>query len=240
MFRFGNKCRRIRRLLSDRIDASLPDRVEKKVLAHLDSCRECREEYAFYQELKKAASHIDIVSPPLYLWDRVAISLEDHPWGEEESIPTRKRERVSRALTGKINFAGAILSLALVAVLSLTPGGTFNNSASVYRSMAYQDVGNRDMEYISLFMMTNRDRFPDAVREHYLGHMEGLNQRIKTIKSALERFSQNNHIKAQLAMAYRQKIELYEQMGLKHEGGGGKALPGDFAGDDFLRGGRYE
>jgi hypothetical protein len=29
-------------------------------------------------------------------------------------------------------------------------------------------------------------------------------------------------------------------MGLKHEGGGGKALPGDFAGDDFLRGGRYE
>ncbi len=240
MFRFGNKCRRIRRLLSDRIDTSLPARVEKKVMAHLDSCRECREEYALYKELKEAASHIDTVSPPLYLWDRVAISLEDHPWGEEESIPLRHRERAGRALTGKINFAGAILSLALVAVLSLTPGGAFNNSGSVYRSMAYQDIGNRDMEYISLFMMTNRDRFPNAVREHYLGHMEGLNQKIKKIKSALERFPQNNHIKAQLAMAYRKKIELYGQMGLKHEGGGGKALPGDFAGDDFLRGGRYE
>jgi len=70
--------------------------------------------------------------------------------------------------------------------------------------------------------------------------MEGLNQKIKTIKSALEHYPQNSHIKAQLALAYRQKIELYAEIGLAHASGGGASLHDGIMGGDFPRGHHYD
>lgn len=240
MLALGNKCHRIRRLLSDRIDAPLSDRAEKKVMAHLESCSDCREEFAFYEELKETAASLDKISPPPYLWERISVGLDEHPWGDEEIIRPEPRGFGGRSLTGKINFAGAVLSLVLIAVLSLSPGGASHESGAVYQSAAGRNTPSSDIEYVSLYLMANQNRFPSEVRDYYLGHIEGLNQKINTIKSALDRYPQNNHIKAQLAMVYKQKIELYTSMGLSHERGGGTSLPGDFSGDSFPRGGCYD
>ncbi len=236
---FGKKCNRIRRLLSDRLDSPLSDRAEEKVMAHLESCSECRKEFEFYQELKETALSIEKAPAPPYLWERISVSLDEHPWGEDERIPSRNRFAI-RSLNGKLNLAGAMLSLMLVAVLSLSPGGASHESGPVYQSSIHGGRVNRDIEYVSLYLMANQDKFPSEVRDYYLGQIGGLNQRIKTIKTALERYPQNNHIKAQLAIVYRQKIELYGKLGLSHKSGGGSNLSGDFSGENYFGGGRYE
>jgi hypothetical protein len=242
MFGKGRKCRHIRRLLSDRVDAPLSASAESRVTAHLAICPECRKEFAFYQDLKDAAAQMENVPSPAYLWERIAIGLDEHPWGEEERVPPALPGLggiANRALEGKINFAGAVLSLVLVAVLTLSPGGISHETGNLYRSSTAGEDAGRGVEYVSLYLMANQDRFPTEVRSHYLGHMEGLNQKIKTIKSALERYPQNKHIKAQLAMAYQQKIDLYGRMGLSHKGGGTTASD-ELSGDCTLRGGCYE
>lgn len=239
MFGLGDKCRRIRRLLSDRVDGPLSARVEKKVDDHLENCADCREEYAFYRELKSSAAQMERVSPPPYLWERIAVDIDEHPWGEEEAASPKVNGAAAKNLTGKINWAGAILSMALIAVLSLSPGGVSHESRLTHRSTVPGGI-YRDMRYISLYLMANQDKFPAQVRDYYLNHMEGLNQKIETIKSVLERYPQNNHIKAQLAMAYRQKIELYEEIGLAHARGGGLNRFEGAPGNESRRGGRYE
>jgi len=239
MFGLGNKCRRIRRLLSDRVDSPLSARAGRRVDSHLENCSECREEYAFYRELKESAARAEKVAPPPYVWERIAVAIDEHPWGEDETLSPELSIPAGKNLTGKINWAGAVLSMALVAVLSLSPGGVSHESRLTHRSTAPGGI-SRDMEYVSLYLMANQDKFPVQVRDHYLSHMEGLNQKIETIKSALERYPQNNHIKAQLAMAYRQKIELYEEMGLARARSGGSAPVEGASGDESHRGGRYE
>lgn len=242
MFGKGNKCRHIRRLLSDRVDAPLAASEERRVKTHLAICPECREEFDFYQELKETAARMENVAPPAHLWERINIALDEHPWGEEEKIPPPRpgfRWSPSRALSGRINLAGAVLSLILVAALALSPGGISREARNVHQMSATVKDAQPGVEYISLYLMANRDRFPTEVRSYYLEHMEGLNQKIKTIKSALERYPQNTHIKAQLAMAYRQKIELYGEMGLSHDGGG-NTVTSELSGDCTRRGGRYE
>jgi hypothetical protein len=113
-------------------------------------------------------------------------------------------------------------------------------SRAVSYSAADKYGRSGDLEYVSIYMMANQDKFPSEVRDYYLGQIEGLNKKIKTIKSALERYPKNQHINAQLAMTYKQKIDLYSQMGLLHNGGGGPTLPGDFSGNALLRGGCHE
>jgi hypothetical protein len=240
MFGFGDKCHRIRRYLSDRTDTPLPTRIEKKVQDHLAKCQECRSEFSFYQELKEAAATLENVTPPTYLWERIEVGLDEHPWGEEEVCPSGLASMAGKTLVGKINFAGAMLSLILIAALSHSPNGITRESRAVHSPHVIQNYDASNLEYVSLYLMTNRDRFPSEVRDHYLGYIEGLNKKIKTIKSALERYPQNQHIMAQLAMTYKQKIELYEKIGLSRKGGGGAALSGDFSGNELLGGGCYE
>jgi hypothetical protein len=240
MFVFKDKCHRIRRLLSERADGPLSTKAEKKVRTHLEKCRECREEFAFYQELKEVAANLHNVPPPQYLWERIAVGLDEHPWGEEEVRPSNPGWAPGWALNRKINFAGAVLSLILIAALSFSPEEISQESRAVYSSPVSQRNQATDLGYVSLYLMTNRDKFPAEVREHYLGHIEGLNKKIWTIKSALERYPQNKHIMAQLAMTYRQKIKLYEEMGLSHKGGGGTALSGNFSDNELLGGSCYE
>jgi hypothetical protein len=237
MFWSRNRCPNIQRLLSGRVDEPLSARAEKRVQAHLSKCPECRETLAFFEELKNTAGDLETMAPPLYLWERISVELDEHPWGDEETAPVQSNISGSRAMTRRINFAGALLSLILVASLSLIPGGVSHESRAVHSSVLGNNGNSDDLEYVSLYLMANQNRFPAEVRHYYLNQMEGLNRKIKTIKSALELYPQNHNIKAQLAYVYRQKIELYEKLGISL--GGGSAAR-DFPGDELMRGGGYE
>jgi hypothetical protein len=237
MFWSRNKCPNIQRLLSGRVDEPLSTRAERRVQAHLSKCSECRETLTFFEELKTKAADLETTAPPFYLWERISVELDEHPWGDEETTPSQSNCRGSRAMTRRINFAGALLSLILVASLSLIPGGVSHESRAMHHSVLGHNGNSDDFEYVSLYLMANQNRFPMEVRNYYLGQMEGLNQKIKTIKTALELYPQNHNIKAQLAYVYRQKIELYEKLGLSL--GGGSAAR-DFPSDELTRGGGYE
>jgi len=212
MMGFGNTCHRIRRLLSDRVDAPLAAINEKRVAAHLALCPDCRDEFEFYAQVKGAAAAIENVAPPAYLWDRISMRLDEHPWGEDNQ-PAEAGRSLMSILRGNIGYAGAALSIVLLAVFTLVPAGSLRPRDRVLNSLNNRSLRSPSIEYLSLYMMTNGDRFPAEVREYYVRQAEGLNQQIQTIKTVLVKFPHNRQIMAQLAMAYEQKIRLYHQLG---------------------------
>jgi len=236
---FGMSCRRIRRLLSDRLDNPLSLRDERKVTLHLASCADCRASDAFYRNLKEAAAHIENAPPPGYLWERVTVALDEHPWGEDTPYAGIRLPFPLSFLKGQMNYAGAILSLALIALFTFAPGTGGHDADRLTQSAASGEVSSPAMESVSLFLSVNSDRFPPERQEYYLNHMLGLEQKIQTIKSALVRHPHNRHIMAQLALAYEQKIGLYRELGLGSTRSGARAH-GDLVGDEIERDGRYE
>ena len=238
MFRFENRCNRIRRLLSDRMDAPLAARDEQRVQAHLIRCPACRREMAFYEEIKKTARALEAVNPPDYLWDRISVELEVDPWGGGEYSRGQSRWGLlpGFALAGKINFVGAVLSFMLIAVLCLLPGGDGEKGLANGTAVQAREM-DAHLEYLSLYMIANGDRYPSEVREYYLGQMEGLDQKIRMIKSALNRFPENHRIQAQLARAYQSKIDLYRRIGIANLEQ--QALPAS-GHRPFNHGGQYE
>jgi hypothetical protein len=234
-------CRRIRRLLSDRVDGALPPGKDRRVKLHLASCPDCREEFAFYQDLKRLAAESPAVTPPACLWERINLRIDEHPWGsgDDPVACIDRQSSVRRPITRVINYAGAVLSFVLISMLCLHSGNSVGTLGTPYAAAAHADRYDASVFYASLYMMADPDRFPTEVRNHYLGYIEGLDRKIETIKSALDRYPENRQIKAQLALAYKEKIQVYQQMGLTSFGeqavviGGG----GDY---DYKRGGFCE
>jgi hypothetical protein len=208
MFAFGSKCRRVKRLLSDRIDAPLSTKDEAVIRAHLAECRNCRKELTFYEHLKKSSHTLEPDTPPPYLWERISLKLDEHPWGDEDSP---SNNRISSAW--RINLAGVFTSCLLITFLCLLPGVKIEDNDYPAGGLARAEEFNSNIEYLSLYMMANGDMFPPEVRDYYLNQVQALDHKIKMIKSALDRFPENRRIKTQLATAYTHKIALYRHIG---------------------------
>lgn len=226
--------------MSERVDETLSARLEKKVQRHLRDCEDCRQEAAFYEEIKSTAAELDVFQPPDYLWERISLSIDEHPWGEKESSSDGFGFRLRSLLFGSINYTGAALTFALIAVLCFMPGSSSDKTTDTGASIRAEEV-DTDMTYISLYMMSHGDRFPYEVRDYYLNKLGTLDRQISTIKSALERFPNNRQVRQQLARAYGRKLKLYQQMGISVPMD--RHTVADQNGEfdrDMLRGRRYE
>jgi len=211
MLGFAYRCRHIRRLLSDRVDAPLSPRDEKRVAAHMEKCEDCRAEYEFYVDLKAAADGMELARPPAYLWERIAVQLDEHPWGEDQNRPGI-RGALAGFVNGSFGYVGAIVSVALILLIGGIPAGFQRQAANPYVPAAHATMLQSDLQNLSAFMIVNGDLFPAEVQDYYLRHAEGLDQQIRTIKSALAHYPNNRQIQAQLAIAYEQKIRLYREL----------------------------
>lgn len=236
---FGNAytCRRIRRLLSDRVDAPLSSGDERRVAAHLEKCESCRSEYAFYLDLKAAAGGLENVRPPAYLWERVAVQLDEHPWGEDQNRPG-VWAAMGGFLNGHFGLVGAVVSVVLILLIGGLPTGFKRQVPNPYVPAVHEQIWGSELQNLSAFMIANGDRFPVEVQDYYLRHVEGLDRQIRTIKSALARYPNNRQIQAQLAIAYGQKIRLYQEMESSTLRGG--HAPDGFTGEYDKRDHRYE
>ena len=106
------------------------------------------------------------------------------------------------------------MSIMLIVVLCLMPGGGIGENGSSEKSGLQAGEVDAHLEYLSLYMVANSDQFPTEVREYYLGQIEGLDQKIRMIKSALNRFPHNHRVQAQLARTYQRKLALYRNLGI--------------------------
>lgn len=240
MFGLGNTCERMRRLISDAVDEPLSRRQRKRLDAHLRQCQACREEAEFYANLKKAASTLDTVSPPTYLWERISLQIDEHPWGEgDRSARTNRLFALPRIWPRSVDIAGAVVTVALIALLCLIPDMSSDTGAPPSSRSVRAEEYKPDSAYLSLYMIAQGDRFPSQVRDYYLNQLDGLDTKIDMIKSTLKRFPNNRQVRAQLAKAYGQKIRLYRQMGVT-SGDDRVILNRLYSRFDFDRGGFYE
>ena len=216
MFRPYMKCNRVRRLISDGIDEPLSVRDEAKVQAHLAVCPDCRRELSFYNRIKKTASKLEAKTPPAYLWERISLELDEHPWGDEPDHDAGFWKKFLPGWGGfqEINLSSAVVSFLLIAFLCLFPGLDSINDEASPPTLAQASEYEADLSYLSLYMMANNDIFPNQVQEYYLAQFRALDGKIRMIKSALDRFPDNRRIRAQLALAYGHKLALYNRIGL--------------------------
>ncbi len=213
---FGGKCHRVKRLISAGIDDPLSNADEAKVLAHVAFCQDCREEMAFYNRLRKNLADLEMKQPPRYLWERISLQLDEHPWGSNAEGETNYAQKLVpgwSALRGT-NLSSIIVCCILIAFLCLFPGMEAIQTDSDVPESAQAGELDPNLEYLSLYMIANHDIFPDQVREYYLTQLESLEGKIKMIKAALDRFPGNRRIRAQLAMVYRHKLALYQHIGV--------------------------
>lgn len=209
-------CRRAKRLLSDSLDEPLPAGQESFVRKHLETCAECRAEARFYREIKEAAQSVDSQPVPGYVWERILLEVEEHSWGGE----TAEAEGAAKfwkkvSPVWRVNLGGAALCFLIISILSLLPMANTDKDASPSSDTAIaQDIDNRSVEFVTLYMLSRGDDFPPEVRDYFISRLTALNERIRTIKSALAQFPGNRDVLSQLALAYRGKLDLYREIGL--------------------------
>lgn len=222
----GCRCRRVLRLVSMGLDEPLMDRRQRKIEAHLAVCPACRAEAAFYRDIKEAAGRLDNGPAPDYIWDRIVLQTEEHPWGEGalESTVRKSKEYARRLVFGRLRPA-AVFAVGLILALSIALPSQMPGESEA-RPLTFVEAERTSTEYLSFILAMESDRFPVEVQDYYLSQLGALDQRIRTVKTALQRFPENRAIRAQLIAAYQQKITLYKRLQTVHYGIGRE----DFAG----------
>jgi hypothetical protein len=70
-------CKQIQELIQDHLDMSLPNERKKQLERHLDSCSECREEFARYRKILDILETEEQIEPPKNFVSRVMNSLPE-------------------------------------------------------------------------------------------------------------------------------------------------------------------
>ena len=212
------KCKRFTRLISDGMDNPLTRRQQKQLDAHLAKCPKCAEKAAFYSDLQNLAGTLETHRAPDYLWERINIRLEEHPWGDDEHDPQPAFnfwQGINK--TWRLNLSGAAL-----ACLTIFIFGLISHPRAVPAHFQPSDPEqvveySSSVDYLSLFMMLRNDTFPDEKREFYLNQLTALEQNIRMIEETRQRFPQNRRVQAELASAYEKKFIIYCQLGFGAE-----------------------
>lgn len=200
------------RLVSEGLDEPPTSPRRKKTEAHLARCPRCRAEAAFYRELKDAAAGMDHHPAPTYIWERIELEIAEHPWGEGMTAAARIRRR----LFGWPRPAAVALAGLLVILSIVMPNQMPNRSQA--RPLTFVEAERTSTAYLSFLLAMERDRFPVEVQDFYLNQLGALDQRIRTVESAMRRFPGNRAIRQQLISAYQQKITLYKRLQTVHYG----------------------
>ena len=71
-------CQAADEALDSILDGEVPLETRREVLAHLEACAVCREEWAYRQLLRRAIRQGgDAVDPPAHLWERIGARLDE-------------------------------------------------------------------------------------------------------------------------------------------------------------------
>jgi hypothetical protein len=211
-------CRSVLRLISAGLDEPLTPRQQRKTEAHLARCPECRAEAAFYRNLKEAAETMENRSAPTYIWERIALETEEHPWGEGagKSAGLFSQWPVCRLLFGRLRPAAIVAAVLMTALSVIMPNQMPGESEA--RPLTFVEAERTSTAYLSFMLALESDHFPAEVQDYYLSQLGALDQRIRTVKTALRRFPENRAIRAQLVAVYQQKITLYKRLQTVHYG----------------------
>ncbi|MFH1701093.1 MAG: zf-HC2 domain-containing protein [Candidatus Zixiibacteriota bacterium] len=207
---FNYKCKRIKRLLSYGIDEPLTPGDEKKVQRHLEICGDCRKEAEFYLELSSVSKELGNLPPPDYLWERISLAVDEHPWEDDVNSYRIFQFSFLRSYKNSIPLAGVAATVLLALILTLIPDLSTDMDGANNRVLAGEI--NPDVAYVSLFMMSRGDKYPSEVQDYFINRLNGLNEKIAIIKTAMKRHPHNQEIKLRLTEVYKQKIGIYKRL----------------------------
>jgi anti-sigma factor RsiW len=133
------------------LDGEAPLETRRQVLAHLEECAACREEFAYRQLLQRTIRHgSDATEVPPRLWERIGAGLDEIDRGPR----VRQRRRQRRAfLAGTAAVAAVLIGVVLGQWLLLSPVSPFmaesvDNYIRYLLSNAPYDLQTRDGDHI--------------------------------------------------------------------------------------------
>ncbi|NMC43769.1 MAG: hypothetical protein GYA46_07610 [candidate division Zixibacteria bacterium] len=212
------RCRRVMRMVSAGMDEPLTPRQRRTTEAHLARCAGCRTEAALYRELKEAAAGMDYAPVPPHIWERIELTIAEHPWGEGTGARSKIGwgTVIGRIMFGQWRPAGVAMAGLITVLAILMPSQIPHESQA--RPLTFVEAERTSAAYLSFLLAMEGDRFPAEVQDFYLNQLGALDQRIRTVESAMRRFPGNHAIRQQLIAAYQQKITLYKRLQTVHYG----------------------
>lgn len=212
------RCRRIMRMVSAGMDEPLTARQRRTTETHLALCAGCRMEAALYRDIKEAAAGMNHTPVPPHIWERIELAIAEHPWGEGTDARSKIGwgTVIGRAVFGQWRPAGVAMAGLITLLAIFMPNQIPHESQA--RPLTFVEAERTSTAYLSFLLALERDRFPAEVQDYYLNQLGALDQRIRTVESAMRRFPGNHAIRRQLIAAYQQKITLYKRLQTVHYG----------------------
>jgi anti-sigma factor RsiW len=155
------------------LDGEAPQETRRQVLAHLDDCATCREEFAYRQALQRAIRQgVDSGEVPPLLWEHIGAGLDSIDHGRRTGVRPQRRRAF---LASSAAVAAALLGLLLGHWLLRPPTSPFmaesvDNYIRYLLSNAPYDLQTRDADRIRQWFQGRLDFMvepPDLSRDGF-------------------------------------------------------------------------
>jgi anti-sigma-K factor RskA len=218
-------CRQVQDLVDELVDGALDAERERALRGHLRGCASCSALVAQTEKLVAAAASFGTIDPPASLWEGIAARLDaDDRQAEQHSgwWWRWKAWRGAWVTVGGVALAGAAVALlALGPMRRELPGPVDVELRAVRFADAASRLAHAETDYaqalgeLAVIVEEDKAHWDEAARAGFEENRRAIDAILEQ-KRQLARLSPDDlELQDALFLAYRRKLELYQDAALK-------------------------
>lgn len=191
--------------LSDYIDSALSGSEHKELEAHLAECDDCVAIVADLRALRRDASSLPAIDPPVHLWDSLA-----------EKIRARDTAWSRRSNFHSVLAAAAALVLGVSLWIALAPSPADVDDPEVLADMVTEEIRAAEAHYenaisgLEQIIATNEGSLPTDLNQTITENLDLIEQTIDESRNAIETNPDSSVAQESLLEAFRRKVSLLQ------------------------------
>ena len=217
------RCSKAKRLISDRMDGRVSERLNVDLEQHLGSCMDCKKFFEDFQEIVERAKNLENLKPSGQSWLKIRAKLETE---EQKVLTVRKQKRGRLSLLfqpPRLKYAsiGALLAAFIIFV------GLFG--LQYWGDRSYQE--GEDLQKYTLAKLNEAERHyqlaikalweavsaqggadDPQVAEVFKTNLDIIDSSIAAFRQLILQEPDNNEARLYLLAAYREKVDFLNRM----------------------------
>jgi len=217
------KCSQAHELIGELLEGTISEDDRRELEKHLESCRECRELLADFQEIKTQAAALPKIEPSPAVWTNVlagvlragrekpAHSVATIGWWERLFAPGRPRYALAAALSLGLVIGGAVLIRAPWKKAAPVAADTADayTMAKLEEAETHYRLAIKALSEAAAAQKTGLDAKTTASLEAGLGTIDAV---IASCRAAVQRDPKNVEARVYLLGAYKGKVEFLDNI----------------------------